>query len=213
MIVRYTLALLLSIAGHYLWLSSATATAAPKVSGGANKTVQLVSISLAPKAKPKPPKPVAKKIVKQAVKKAVKKVNKKRIAKTEPKPVVVPSPPAPVKPSEPEPVSVATKQIEKPQPGIESLPIVREVRFRQPPKSPVYPKLALRRKQQGEALVQALVNAEGETEKVEIRRSSGFDSLDRSAIKAVSQWVFAAARVDGKSVKAWVEVPVEFKLN
>jgi protein TonB len=98
-------------------------------------------------------------------------------------------------------------------PGLESIPVVREVSYRQVPQPPVYPKTALRRKQQGEVLVQALVSEEGNTEQVEVVRSSGVASLDASALKAVSGWVFEAAKMDGRPIRAWIEVPVAFELR
>jgi protein TonB len=98
-------------------------------------------------------------------------------------------------------------------PGLESIPVVREVSYRQAPQPPVYPKTALRRKQQGEVLVQALVSEEGNTEQVEVVRSSGVASLDASALKAVSGWVFEAAKMDGRPIRAWIEVPVAFELR
>jgi protein TonB len=87
------------------------------------------------------------------------------------------------------------------------------VSYRQAPQPPVYPKTALRRKQQGEVLVQALVSEEGNTEQVEVVRSSGVASLDASALKAVSGWVFEAAKMDGRPIRAWIEVPVAFELR
>lgn len=98
-------------------------------------------------------------------------------------------------------------------PGLESIPVVREVSYRQQPQPPIYPKTALRRKQQGEVWVQALVSPEGNTELVEVVRSSGVASLDASALKAVSGWVFEAAKMDGRPIRAWIEVPVAFELR
>ncbi|MCJ8275064.1 MAG: TonB family protein, partial [Psychrosphaera sp.] len=157
---------------------------------------------LKPKLQPKveTPKPAVKK---PAIKTVVK--------KTKPKPVkAVESAPEPViAQAQTEPAVEQQPMQLKPQ----SLPIVKEARFRAPPQSPVYPRMALRRRQQGEAWVKALVNARGETQEVKLSRSSGFDSLDRSALAAVSKWLFAAAQVDGKPVTAWVEVPVDFVIN
>ncbi len=93
------------------------------------------------------------------------------------------------------------------------LPVVRELRYRQPPRPPVYPKLALRRRQQGEAWVRARVNARGITEAVELLQSSGFELLDQSALSAVQGWQFAAAERDGVAIAAWVEVPVAFEIH
>jgi periplasmic protein TonB len=101
---------------------------------------------------------------------------------------------------------------EQPQ-GLESIPVLRGVSYRQPPAPPVYPKTALRRRQQGEVWLQALVSPEGKTEQVEVVRSSGVSSLDDSALRAVSSWVFEAAKMDGRPIRAWIEVPVAFELR
>ena len=99
------------------------------------------------------------------------------------------------------------------QPGLESLPVVRAVRYRQPPQPPVYPKAALRRRHQGEVLIHALVNEQGQTEEVVLVDSSGYALLDESALRAVSAWAFEAAAVNGVSMKAWIEVPVVYQIN
>ncbi len=97
--------------------------------------------------------------------------------------------------------------------GLDSIPVLRDVSYRQPPAPPVYPKTALRRRQQGEVWLQALVSPEGKTEQVEVVRSSGVSSLDDSALRAVSSWVFEAAKMDGRPIRAWIEVPVAFELR
>ncbi|HBC56320.1 MAG TPA: energy transducer TonB, partial [Gammaproteobacteria bacterium] len=76
-----------------------------------------------------------------------------------------------------------------------------------------YPRQALRRHQQGEALIRVLVNAEGNTQNVFLQRSSGYAILDRSALHAVKGWNFVAAEEDGEPIDAWVEVPVAFKIQ
>lgn len=97
---------------------------------------------------------------------------------------------------------------------ISEIPVVNSnVRYRQPPSPPIYPHLAVRKKQQGETWVRALVNTQGEIEQIVIARSSGYELLDQSALDAVSGWLFEAAEVDGRTVTAWVEVPVAFELH
>lgn len=94
-----------------------------------------------------------------------------------------------------------------------SLPIVTEPSFTAKPRPPAYPKIALKRRWQGEALIRALINNSGKTERVELVRSSGFELLDQSALKAVAGWSFAAAKLDGQSTRAWVQVPVDFTIR
>jgi len=93
------------------------------------------------------------------------------------------------------------------------LPVITEPSFSAQPKPPVYPKLALKRRWQGQALVKALVNEQGVTERVELVESSGYTLLDRSALTAVSGWSFAAAESDGLFQRAWVQVPVNFTIR
>jgi protein TonB len=55
--------------------------------------------------------------------------------------------------------------------------------------------------------------ADGHTGHVELLSSSGYRSLDESAVKAVSSWRFAPATRGGTSVPCAIQVPVRFKLN
>lgn len=116
-------------------------------------------------------------------------------------------------PNHEESVAAQSATIAEQPKGLESIPVLREVSYRQPPAPPVYPKTALRRRQQGEVWLQALVSPEGKTEQVEVVRSSGVSSLDDSALRAVSSWVFEAAKMDGRPIRAWIEVPVVFELR
>jgi len=93
------------------------------------------------------------------------------------------------------------------------LPVITKPSFSAKPQPPVYPKLALKRRWQGQALVQALVNEQGVTERVELVQSTGYTLLDQSALTAVSAWSFAAAELDGLNTRAWVQVPVNFTIR
>lgn len=78
---------------------------------------------------------------------------------------------------------------------------------------PIYPDAARRLRQQGVVLLDVHVDRHGHPDKVNIRISSGFALLDRSAVKAVSRWIFAAARMGDIPVASIVEVPIRFKLD
>jgi protein TonB len=97
--------------------------------------------------------------------------------------------------------------------GLQPVPVSKTVGYRYPPTPPVYPRLALRRGQQGEAVIQARVNPQGETERIKLVHSSGYQLLDESAINAVSGWAFAAAKRNGVAITAWIEVPVKFEIK
>lgn len=78
---------------------------------------------------------------------------------------------------------------------------------------PAYPRRAIDLGQEGEVLIRALVGPDGDSREIRLWRSSGVPLLDEAALRAVRRWAFEAARVDGRPVEAWVEVPVRFQLR
>ena len=69
---------------------------------------------------------------------------------------------------------------------------------------PSYPIEARRRAEQGTVLLRIEVGADGSVEHVEVAQSSGFDSLDQSAMETVrTRWRFVAAQRDGVAVESW----------
>lgn len=96
--------------------------------------------------------------------------------------------------------------------GFNRYPTMGKPRYRKafPPR---YPNLARRRSQQGIVLVKAKVGLDGDVEAVEISASSGYEVLDKCALKTVKKWQFYPYKVDEKLIVAWVEVPVEFTLS
>ena len=89
----------------------------------------------------------------------------------------------------------------------EAMPRYRENR------PPAYPGAARQRGYEGDVLIAAEVRADGRTGAVRIKRSSGYASLDDSALEAVRAWRFEPARRMGAAVDAWVEIPIRFKLS
>ncbi len=80
--------------------------------------------------------------------------------------------------------------------------------------APRYPATARRLDQQGTVVLRVLVDADGAVARVEVIHSSGFDSLDDSAIETVrTRWRFLPARREGVSVASWAEVPIRFALT
>jgi protein TonB len=77
---------------------------------------------------------------------------------------------------------------------------------------PVYPPRCLRLGIEGRVQVRVLVGENGRVQEATLDRSSGDASLDEAALDAVAKWRFEAARRDGVPVRAWVRVPIEFKL-
>lgn len=145
-----------------------------------------------PKARPEPrqllqPQPVPERVMEQM---------------PEPVPVVV-------APTHPAPVADTTPKAE-PEPVVEA-PRFNAAYLNNPP--PAYPLTARRRGIEGRVLVRAEVLADGSCNRVELKKTSGFDPLDQAALEAVKKWRFVPARRGSQSIVAWVEVPIIFKLE
>ena len=78
---------------------------------------------------------------------------------------------------------------------------------------PKYPSRARARHEEGVVLVRVLVGESGDPLKVETETSSGYKLLDKAALDAVKQWKFNPGRSNGKPVKGWVLVPINFSLT
>ncbi|MBS1200387.1 MAG: hypothetical protein H6R27_1065 [Proteobacteria bacterium] len=79
-------------------------------------------------------------------------------------------------------------------------------------RKPVYPPHCLRLGIEGRVVVRALVGEDGRPQDVSVMKSSGDATLDQAAIDAVQRWRFAPSLRNGTPVRAWVKVPVDFKL-
>jgi TonB family protein len=78
---------------------------------------------------------------------------------------------------------------------------------------PRYPMLARRKGYEGTIILRVFVLESGGVGKVELEKSSGYEILDESALKAVKEWVFTPGKKDGEPVPSWVTVPIKFQLN
>lgn len=78
---------------------------------------------------------------------------------------------------------------------------------------PHYPRLARRRGQEGTVWLRAQVDSTGKALAIEIDRSSGFEILDKAALKAVRSWRFLPALQDGQAQASYVKIPVKFQLD
>jgi len=155
----------------------------------------------------------------------------KKLASVIPEPAPKPEPePLHVPRSEPEPVQAAVEtqppltiatvaeQIEALQPrqtAIAEAPYVppsSNVAYYHNPK-PRYPMAAKRRGMEGVVELRVMVDSRGNPAAIEIKQSSGFQVLDREAIKAVWQWRFQAAKRAGLAVAGEVIVPVRYQLD
>ena len=76
---------------------------------------------------------------------------------------------------------------------------------------PPYPKWAERNGWEGTVLLTLSIDANGEVQKLEIAKSSGYELLDQQARKSVSAWRFKPARRNGMTIAVTVQQPVIFR--
>ena len=78
---------------------------------------------------------------------------------------------------------------------------------------PKYPMIAKRYGYEGPVVLNVYVLENGRVGKIQLKKSSGYDVLDNSALKAVKGWVFVPGMRNGKPASSWVVVPVRFNLT
>ena len=78
---------------------------------------------------------------------------------------------------------------------------------------PAYPLLARRRGYAGVVMLSAEILTDGSVGRVEMKKPSGYELLDRAALAAVRGWKFSPGKRMGIPVTMWVDVPVRFQLN
>jgi TonB family protein len=98
-----------------------------------------------------------------------------------------------------------------------SSPSEGEIVFVQPrygenPKPP-YPPEARRQGYHGEVLLKVEVLPNGQVGEIEVKKSSGYDVLDRSALNTVRKWKFIPARKGETPISLWVNIPIRFQLQ
>lgn len=126
-------------------------------------------------------------------------------------PTGVTTPPAPLPPIE-QPVAVAPP----PPPAPPAPPRVElpssDAAYLQNP-SPTYPAISRRLGEQGKVLVRVLIGTNGLPERAEVKRSSGFERLDRAATDYVMKCRYVPGKVNGVVQAMWYEAPVNFVLE
>jgi protein TonB len=90
--------------------------------------------------------------------------------------------------------------------------VFAQPRYSENPK-PLYPQEARKKGYEGEVLLRVEVLSNGRVGEIEVRRSSGHEVLDRSAITAMKQWKFVPAKKAETQVPVWVNIPVTFQLR
>ena len=78
---------------------------------------------------------------------------------------------------------------------------------------PAYPSIARKMGHEGIVLLAAEILSDGRVGQLVVKKSSGYPTLDQSALDAVRRWKFIPAKWMGKAVSAWVDVPVKFRLS
>ncbi len=79
-------------------------------------------------------------------------------------------------------------------------------------KLPVYPPRCLRMGIEGKVKVRVLIGENGRPQEVTLGKSSGEAALDEAAMAAVRFWRFEPFTRNSVPVRAWANVPVQFKL-
>jgi len=78
---------------------------------------------------------------------------------------------------------------------------------------PIYPQEARRKGYEGEVILKVEVLPNGRVGQIEVKSSSGYELLDRSALATVKQWKFVPAQKGEKTIPLWVNIPVKFQLQ
>lgn len=80
------------------------------------------------------------------------------------------------------------------------------------PKAP-YPRMSRSLDEQGTVLVRVFIGVDGLAQKVELKKSSGFDRLDQSALATALKWRYVPGTRDGVAQSMDYVLPITFKLS
>ena len=78
---------------------------------------------------------------------------------------------------------------------------------------PIYPQKAQAQGYKGEVLLRVEVLPNGQVGQIEVKKSSGYEILDQSALSTVRKWKFIPAQKGGITILAWVNIPIKFDLQ
>ena len=79
--------------------------------------------------------------------------------------------------------------------------------------APAYPSISRRLKEEGIVVLELLILPNGAVGEVRIKQSSGFERLDKTAMKAVKRWRYLPAKRGDEPIPYWYLQPLEFSLN
>ena len=78
---------------------------------------------------------------------------------------------------------------------------------------PPYPAISRRLNEQGKTMVRVLIGADGQPQRAEIAKSSGYTRLDDAAIATVMRWRYAPGKRGGVAESMWFDVPINWVLE
>lgn len=79
--------------------------------------------------------------------------------------------------------------------------------------SPPYPAISRRLNEQGKTILRVLIGADGQPQRAEVSKSSGFDRLDQAAVNTVMRWRFVPGKRGGVAEAMWFNVPINWVLE
>ena len=126
----------------------------------------------------------------------------------DPPPAPLPPIAAPIAPAPPAPVAIPPAPPAAPAIQLPS----SDADYLQNPKPP-YPPMSKRLNEQGTVVMRVLIGADCQPQKAEIRKSSGFERLDRSAAETVMKWRYVPGKRAGVAEAMWFNVPINFVLE
>ncbi|MGB5158265.1 MAG: energy transducer TonB [Desulfobacterales bacterium] len=78
---------------------------------------------------------------------------------------------------------------------------------------PAYPQDARKRGFEGIVILSIFVDESGRVKNLSVFTSSGYRTLDDSALKAVKNWLFEPGMKSNKKASMWIRVPIRFELK
>ena len=78
---------------------------------------------------------------------------------------------------------------------------------------PPYPAISRRLNEQGKTTVRVLIGTDGQPQRAEISKSSGFARLDDAAMATVMRWRFVPGKRGGVAEAMWFNVPINWVLE
>ena len=78
---------------------------------------------------------------------------------------------------------------------------------------PAYPSISRRLNEQGRTTVRVLIGADGQPQRAEIGKSSGYSRLDDAALATVMRWRFVPGKRGGVAETMWFNVPINWVLE